>query len=190
MGVFRAFHILLIVGGILILAALPLLVSSLTTSAAATTTIPAGPWRMSYYFNLLGSGTLRGNFQETTGGSLNLFVLTEAQYSAYQSGADGGSLLSVLSSRGGSFGVALPGSGTYYLVADHATDSFAIAQEIQFVVQVRGINPTTFVVGAGLFTAGVALFLWGTWRRRTRPWRRFPVLSAEPPSGEPPAGLP
>jgi hypothetical protein len=179
MGVLRAFHILLIVGGVLTLTALPLLVSSLDTSAAATTTIPAGPWRMSYYFNLLGSGSLRGNFQETTGGSLNLFVLTEAQYNSYQSGTDGGSLLSVLSSRGGSFGVVLPGSGTYYLVADHGTDSFAIAQEIQFVVQVRGINPTTFLVGVGLVAAGVVFVFWGARRRRTNPWRPFSGADTE-----------
>jgi hypothetical protein len=196
MGVLRAFHILLIVGGVLTLTAFPLLVSSLDTSAAATTTIPAGPWRMSYYFNLLGSGSLRGNFQETTGGSLNLFVLTEAQYNSYQSGTDGGSLLSVLSSRGGSFGVVLPGSGTYYLVADHGTDSFAIAQEIQFVVQVRGINPTTFLVGVGLVAAGVVFVVWGTLTRRTNPWRPFSRANLEgpaahngaPPSREPPRG--
>jgi hypothetical protein len=196
MGVLRAFHILLIVGGVLTLTALPLLVSSLDTSAAATTTIPAGPWRMSYYFNLLGSGTLRGNFQETTGGSLNLFVLTEEQYNLYQSGTDGGSLLSVLSSRGGAFGVALPGSGTYYLVADHGTDSFAIAQQIQFVVQVRGLNPTFFVVGVGLFAVGGVFVVWGTMTRRTNPWRPFSRANLEgpaghsgaPPSREPPRG--
>jgi hypothetical protein len=174
MGVLRAFHILLIVGGILSFAALPLLVSSTATSAADTATIPAGQrWYMSYYFNVLGGGTLRGNFQEITGGSLNLFVLTEAQYDAYRSGNDGGSLYSLLSSRGGSFGVVLPGSGKYYLVADHGVNSFAIAQEMRFDVQVRGINPTIFVVGVGFFAAGVVFAFWGARRRREGPSRPF-----------------
>ncbi len=194
MGVLRAFHILLVVGGVLSLAAMPLIVSSLATSAAANTTIPAGArWFMSYYFNVLGSGTLRGNFEETTGGSLNLFILTEAQYNSYQSGEDGGSLYSLLSSRGGSFGVALPGSGTYYLVADHGMNSLAIAQEIHFVVQVRGINPTIFLVGIGLFGAGVAFVVLGarmgrkaSWRPSFRTPRDVPVSDAMLPPREPP----
>jgi hypothetical protein len=142
---------------------------------------------MYYYFDLLGSGALHGNFQETTGGSLNLFVLTEAQYDSYRSGTDGGSLWSLWSSRGGSIDVGLPGSGRYYLVADHGMDSFAIAQDIHFDVQVRGINPTIFVVGFGLFAAGVAFAYWGARRRRKASWQPFFRAHADvPASGGPP----
>jgi hypothetical protein len=197
MGVLKAFHILLIVGGVLSLAALPLIGSSLTTSAADTATIPAGLWYMSYHFNILGGGTLRGTFQETTGGSLNLFVLTEAQYNAYRSGMDYDSLYSLTSSRGGTFGVALPGSGTYYLVAVHGTDSLAIAQELTFDVQVRGINPTFFVVGAGLFAVGLVFAVWGARRRGEFPWLPFIHIHREvasdegtTPPQEPPQGPP
>src|SRR5439155_1423879 len=81
--------------------------------------IPAGfRYYMYYEVNILGSGSLRGDYQEISGGSLDLFVMTQEQYDYYRTGANFGSLWSLGSSRGGTIDVSLPGTGRYFLVAD------------------------------------------------------------------------
>ena len=81
----KAFRVLLIIGGVLGLAGISLVASSFGSSASSTTSIPAGSiWYMYYEFDVLGPGSLRGDYQETTGGALDLYVLTEAQYQSYR----------------------------------------------------------------------------------------------------------
>ena len=163
----RVFRILLVVGGVLGLAGLSLVASSFGSSASSTTSIPAGPvWYMYYEFNVLGPGNLRGDYQETTGGALDLYVLTEAQYQSYRAGTNIGSLWSLGSSNAGTIDVSLPGSGKYFLVADHGTSYERVQQVVRFSLHLSGIDPTTFTAGMGLLGAGVVVAVLGILKRR------------------------
>ena len=163
----KAFRVLLIIGGVLGLAGISLVASSFGSSTSSTTSIPAGSiWYMYYECNALGPGNLRGDYQETTGGALDLYVLTEAQYESYRAGTNIGSLWSLGSSNAGTIDVLLPGSGKYFLVADHGTSYEGVRQVVRFSLHLAGINPTTFAAGIGLLGAGMVVAALGVLRRR------------------------
>jgi hypothetical protein len=169
MAVVRIFRILLVVGGVLALAGVSLVFSSTGSSSSSTTSIPAGAsWYMYYEFDLLGAGRLRGDYQETTGGSLDVFVLTQAQYDSFRNATDAGSLWSLGSSKGGTIDVSLPGSGTYFLVAAHSMAYQQVDQTVRLTLQVSGISPMPFGSGLALFGAGIAVVSWGMVRRKKR----------------------
>ena len=185
----KAFRVLLIIGGVLGLAGISLVASSFGSSASSTTSIPAGSiWYMYYEFDVLGPGSLRGDYQETTGGALDLYVLTEAQYQSYRTGTNMGSLWSLGSSNAGTIDVVLPGSGKYFLVADHGTSYEGVRQVVRFSLHLAGINPTTFAAGIGLLGAGVVVAALGVLKRR-----RFAIRAgghvppANVPSTDPPS---
>src|SRR2546428_12323905 len=109
---FRVFRILLIVGGVLGLAGLSLVVSSFGSSVSSTTSIPPGPiWYMYYQFTVLGAGTLRGDYQETTGGSVILLGLTGALYETRHASTRHRRLLCIRRIQGGNLVVRPPGCG-------------------------------------------------------------------------------
>src|SRR5437016_14322342 len=93
---------------------------------------------MYYEFNVLGPGNLRGDYQETTGGALDLYVLTEAQYESYRAGTNIGSLWSLGSSNAGTINVLLRGSGNYFLVADHGPSYDGVRQVVRFSLHLAG----------------------------------------------------
>ncbi len=163
----KAFRILFIIGGVLGLAGISLVASSFGSSASSTTSIPAGSiWYMYYEFNVLGPGNLRGDYQETTGGALDLYVLTEVQYQSYRSGTNIGSLWSLGSSSAGTIDVVLPDSGKYFLVADHGTSYEGVRQVVRFSLHLTGIDPTTFAAGIGLLGTGMVVAALGVLKRR------------------------
>ena len=189
----KAFRVLLIIGGVLGLAGISLVASSFGSSASSTTSIPAGSiWYMYYEFDVLGPGSLRGDYQETTGGALDLYVLTEAQYQSYRTGTNMGSLWSLGSSNAGTIDVVLPGSGKYFLVADHGTSYEGVRQVVRFSLHLAGINPTTFAAGIGLLGAGVVVAALGVLKRRRfaiRAGGHVPLtnaLTTDPPSSNKP----
>ncbi len=189
----KAFRVLLIIGGVLGLAGISLVASSFGSSASSTTSIPAGSiWYMYYEFDVLGPGSLRGDYQETTGGALDLYVLTEAQYQSYRTGTNMGSLWSLGSSNAGTIDVVLPGSGKYFLVADHGTSYEGVRQVVRFSLHLAGINPTTFAAGIGLLGAGVVVAALGVLKRRRfaiRAGGHVPLTNA-PSTGPPSADRP
>jgi len=181
---------LLIIGGVLGLAGISLVASSLGSSASSTTSIPAGPiWYMYYEFDVLGPGNLRGDYQETTGGALDLYVLTEAQYQSYRAGTNMGSLWSLGSSNAGTIDVVLPGSGKYFLVAGHGTSYENVRQVVRFSLHLAGIDPTTFAAGIGLLGAGMVVAALGVLKRRRFAMRaggrHVPLTNA--PTTDPPS---
>ena len=189
----EAFRILLVIGGVLGLAGSSLVASSFGSSSSSTTSIPAGSiWYMYYEFDVLGPGSLRGDYQETTGGALDLYVLTEAQYSSYRTGTNIGSLWSLGSSNAGTIDVVLPGSGKYFLVADHGTSYEGVRQVVRFSLHLAGVNPTTFAAGIGLLGAGMVVAALGVLKRRRfaiRAGGQVPltnVPSTDPPSSNRP----
>src|SRR5438046_10587251 len=109
MAFVRVFRILLIVGGVLALAGVSLVFSSLGSSSSSTTSIPAGfRYYMYYEINILASGSLRGDYQEISDGSLDLFVMTQEQYDFYRPGQNFEILWSLGSSRGRTLNLPLP----------------------------------------------------------------------------------
>src|SRR5204862_3183397 len=109
-------------GGVLALAGISLVVSSLGSSSSSTTSIPAGVRDYMYYeINILGSGSLRGDYQEISGGSLDAFVMTQDQYHSYRTASNFGSLWSLGSSRGGTSVGSRPGSGRDFLDGQDGT---------------------------------------------------------------------
>ena len=192
MAFVRVFRILLIVGGVLALAGVSLVFSSLGSSSSSTTSIPAGfRYYMYYEVNILGSGSLRGDYQEISGGSLDLFVMTQEQYDYYRTGANFGSLWSLGSSRSGTIDVSLPGTGRYFLVADHGTSYEQTAQVVRLTVHLSGINPTTFGSGLAMLGVGLSIGSWGV--QRWVRWRSRPSVAtahaAPLPEARPPPGL-
>ena len=185
----KAFRVLLIIGGVLGLAGISLVASSFGSSTSSTTSIPAGSiWYMYYEFNVLGPGNLRGDYQETTGGALDLYVLTEAQYQSYRAGTNIGSLWSLGSSNAGTIDVVLPGSGKYFLVADHGTSYESVRQVVHFSLHLAGVNPTTFAAGIGLLGTGMVVAALGVLKRKMfaiRAGGHVPLTNA--PSTDPPS---
>ena len=193
MAILVSFKILLIVGGVFWLAGFSLVVSSFGSDTASTTSIPAGPtWYLYYEFNVLGGGHLRGDYVETTGGSVDLFVLNEAQYASYRDGMNIGSLWSLGSSRAGTIDVSLPSSGKYFLVADHGTPYERVPQVVRFILHLTGIDPKIFAAGVGLLGGGVVVVSLGM-RKWNRVMNRSSVASLplthpqpDPPSPQSP----
>jgi hypothetical protein len=192
MAILGNFRILLIVGGVFWLAGFSLVVTSFGSDTASTTSIPAGPaWYLYYEFNVLGGGHLRGDYVETTGGTVDLFVLNEVQYASYRTGMNVGSLWSLGSSKAGTIDVQLPSSGKYFLVADHGTPYERVPQVVRFSLHLTGIDPTTFAAGAGLLGAGVVVFSLGL--RKWNGTARQPSVPPQTPSQpqpEPPISQP
>jgi len=177
-GAIRVFRVLLVAGGVLFLAGTSFFAGAFSSSTSNTTSIPAGPgWYMYFEFNLLGSGTLRGDYRETTGGTLDLFVLTQAQYEAYKLGTEFVPLWFTGDSRQGTIDVALPGSGKYFMVADHGRSFEGIKQDVHLALSVSGIDPPWFASAVGLLGGGLALIAVGIVKRRR--FRRSPAAQSD-----------
>src|SRR2546421_9934925 len=98
-----------------------------------------------------------------------------------------GSLWSLGSSNAGTIDVVLPGSGKYFLVADHGTSFEGVRQVVRFSLHLAGIDPTTFAAGIGLLGAGVVVAALGVLKRRKIAIRAGgPVPPANAPAAESP----
>src|SRR5207249_11922844 len=73
--------------------------------------------------------------------------MTQEQYDYYRTGANFGSLWSLGSSRGGTIDVSLPGSGRYFLVAQHGTSYEETAQVVRLTVHLSGDQPDDVRLG-------------------------------------------
>src|SRR5207247_9879280 len=113
------------------------------SSTSTTTSFHAGfRYYMYYEVHILRSCSHRGDYQEISGGSLDLFVMTQEQYDYYRTGANFGSLWSLGSSRGGTIDVSLPRTGRYVLVADQGTEYERAAEVVPLTVLLTVITPT------------------------------------------------
>src|SRR2546428_8695367 len=104
--------VLAVVGAILLLGGIAALTSSFQPlTDSATITIPSGAqWYYAYDFSLLANGHVSGSFQERTGGTVDVYVFTDAQYQAYDGGGSPQPLFSTPRGSGQLDG-AVPGSG-------------------------------------------------------------------------------
>ncbi len=159
---------LAVVGAILLLGGIAALTSSFQPlTDSATITIPSGAqWYYAYDFSLLANGHVSGSFQERTGGSVDVYVLTDAQYKVYDGGGSPQPLFSTAGSSG-QLDVALPGSDTFHLVFDHGAGYDAVQQDVDVVITVSGIGPPTYVI-AGVVALGIGtvLIAIAAWKER------------------------
>lgn len=164
----KGWQVLLVLGGLLVLIGLGLTAAAvLPGTTAETVTIPPGAgWYYYYEFDLLGTGGVRGSYSVVSTTSVNVFVFTQSQFSAYTSSGSTSSLWASPGASSGSFDVSLPGSGKYYLVFEHAAGTEAVEQEVEVTVTVSGVTPTLLAGGIGLTIIGVILAVVGTLRKR------------------------
>ncbi|HYU06087.1 MAG TPA: hypothetical protein VEM77_02770 [Thermoplasmata archaeon] len=183
---------LAVVGAILLLGGIAALASSFQPlSDSATITIPSGAqWYYAYDFSLLANGHVSGSFQERTGGSVDVYVLTDAQYKVYDGGGSPQPLFYTAGSSG-QLDVALPGSDTFHLVFDHGAGYDAVQQDVDVVITVSGIGPPTYfiagVVALGIGTLFIVLAAWKERRDKLVPRAMYPPMQPNVPSCPPPA---
>jgi len=177
----KAFQVLIIVGGILLSIGLTLTVSAIRPgSTTQTITIPAGAeWYAYYAFSVLFSGSVSGEFQVLSSGSVNAYVMTQAQYDGFSQTGSGPSAFAT-SGSSGTFSVNLPSGGKYFLVFTHGAGWEGVAQDVRTTLQVNGIEPTFFVGGIVSFLIGVALVAVGLRKKRQAAAARPPEFPAQP----------
>ncbi len=154
-----AIIVLAVVGAICLLGGIGALVDSARpASDSATITIPSGAnWYYAYDFSLLASGHLSGTFQERSGGTVDVYVLTDAEFNVYDGGGSPQPLFST-SGVSGVIDVALPGSDTFHLVFDHGAGYDSLEQDVTVAITVSGIGPPIIVlavVGAICLLGGI-----------------------------------
>jgi len=182
---------LAVVGAILLLGGIAALTSSFQPlTDSATITIPSGAqWYYAYDFSLLANGHVSGSFQERTGGSVDVYVLTDAQYKVYDGGGSPQPLFSTAGSSG-QLDVALPGSDTFHLVFDHGAGYDAVQQDVDVVITVSGIGPPTYVIAGvvalGIGTVLIAIAAWKERRDKLAPRAMYPPMQPNVPYYPPP----
>jgi len=186
---------LAVVGAILLLGGIAALTSSFQPlTDSATITIPSGAqWYYAYDFSLLANGHVSGSFQERTGGSVDVYVLTDAQYKVYDGGGSPQPLFSTAGSSG-QLDVALPGSDTFHLVFDHGAGYDAVQQDVDVVITVSGIGPPTYVIAGvvalGIGTVLIAIAAWKERRDKRAPRPTFAPMQPNVPYYPPPSWAP
>lgn len=175
----RAFKVLMVLGGILLSIGLILTANAILPGRTTETiTIPAGGgWYAYYEFELLFSGSMSVEFQVLSGGTVKVYVMTQAQYDGF-SQTGGGPSAFMTNGSSGTFSVSLPSGGRYFLVFAHGAGWEGMAQEVRTTLRVDGITPTSFVAGIVLSLLGIALLALGFRKKRQ--------ATAVPPLGQPP----
>ncbi len=169
-------RILLIVGGVLFLSGQTLFVASFFQGAQdEVTTIPPGPWWfVEYEIRVLGASRVSGQFADTVGGLVNLYIFGEAQYKVFAFIGLGDELYSI-EAPSGSFSVDLPTSGTYHLVFAHGDGSEQVAQPVRVSYRVAGIEPALVGVGTAFIAAGIVGVAVGLRQGERRPGSSKPA---------------
>lgn len=147
---------LLIVGGVLFLSGQTLFVASfLQGTQGEVTTIPPGPqWFVEYEIRVLGASRVSGQFADTVGGLVNVYVFGETQHKVFAFIGLGDKLYSIQATSG-SFSADLPAAGTYYLVFAHGDGSEQLAQPVRVSYWVAGVEPALVGVGTAFIAAGI-----------------------------------
>jgi len=159
----KGHRILAIVGYLLIVLGVgPLIYLGFIAEGSGTSsmTIPPGD---GYYASFKTESSmwmnahLEGTVNILGGGTVDVLVLNSAQYQEYSYDLIPSS--SIWSSSGSSleFAVDLPGSGAYYVVANHATGSSSYDQTVTLTYKMSGINLLYVIVGVVMIAVGAAL---------------------------------
>ncbi len=163
-------------------------------SDSVVITIPSGAdWYYVYDFSLLASGHISGTFQERSGGTVDVYVLTDAQYNVYDEGGSPQTLF-YTSGVSGPIDVELPGSDTFHLVFDHGAGYDSLQQDVTVDITVSGIGPPSYVilgiVALGLGTLFIVLAAWKERRDKRAPRPTYAPMQPYVPYYPPPSWAP
>ncbi len=151
----KAFQALVSLGGLLLVIGVYVLLPASSLTANHTNTLDPGASVYLYdKLNVLKFGRLTGQFSESQGNALNLYVFTEDQYTTFTTQYVPQGLFSSLEHSSGSFSVSLPSPGNYYLIFTHGTGLETSSQEVNFSLNLDGYNPVILAVGVGLLVGG------------------------------------
>src|SRR3989441_743702 len=166
--------ILLVVAVVCAIIGVVLLAASTVPQTKTTSFhLPVGNYYTYLRFDVLTGGTLDVTYQGSPG-LVDQSVMTEAEFSAFRSGGTAYAMYNDMGSSG-SFRIALPSGGTYYLVSTHATGYDTTDQTGIHTTTVNGISPSPFIGAAISFVVAVVLLAIGLWLR-TKPARaRLPT---------------
>jgi uncharacterized membrane protein len=159
----KSTRVLAVIGYVLVILGLGAVVyqgfianSTGTTSA----TIPAGG---QYYVafktksSMWMNAHIEGSIEVEGGETAYAYLLTSAQYQEYVYDLQPTTSLWSTHGSSGTFSVDLPGTGRYYVVANHDPGSSSIAQTVTLTYTISGINLLYVMVGAILLAVGISL---------------------------------
>ena len=162
----RVFRVLLTTGGIFLIVGVYLAIPAAAVSGNGTYSVPAGNFYYRIIFNVQKAGRISGQFSETSGSIVTLYVFTSAQFDSYRNGVVSQDLFAITGSSGGfSASVAFPGD--YYLVIQHGASFVNQAEAVQLTWQLDGSNFFLLGLGITIFVVGVILTFLG-YRLRSR----------------------
>ena len=120
-------------------------------------TIPAGGYYYHIPFSYVFGAPVSVTWQVTSGGSVIVDLLTDAEYATYRAGG-GLTTLASSDSPAGILDFDLGSGGTYHVLILHGTGSEALAQDVSLTMDYSGVAPTPFYLGLAALVAAVALF--------------------------------
>lgn len=162
--------VLLIVGVVLALIGLGMIVVAIMPGEKTSTeTIPTGAqYYVSWNVGGLMNGNVSLNFSVDTG-TVNVYVFDKTNYDNYHNGLAFVPIAYAPDLPAGVFSLELPGSGQYYLVFDHGTNSQNIDQAVTVKVKVTGTSIMLLTIGVVLLVVGAILAVVGFIMRRKEP---------------------
>jgi hypothetical protein len=173
------------------IAALQIILGSFTILGAAQPVrmsqdilVPSGTYYL-YEFGILGSGRVSGNLSELQGQPFDLFVFDDAGFASFRGGSNTVAPLFEANGTTIVFGLSLPGSGGYHVVAVNLPAKQELQIHLSLVVV--GLKTDEAIVAVIVLVGGLAL-LGASLMLSVWAWRRGPaaaVPSADPPSDSP-----
>ncbi len=143
--------------------------------------VPAGD----YYhidFAYLYAAPVSATYQVTAGGPARVYLMTDAQYSAFTTTGTATDLV-YSNASSGTLSADLPSGGTYHLVIRHEVGALNTVLGIDVTMNYSSISPTNFGIGFAGLLIGVVLGGIGLRRRAKRLAQPASVVDAAESQG-------
>ncbi len=187
----RGYLVLIVFGLVVLLIGVGALAAAALVPQVTTTTFtlpPGQTYCTRFRFDTLTSGSVTVSFQVSPG-SVNEYVMTEAQHTAFVSGA-GLSYLASDTAPSGTFSASLPSGGTYFIESCHESSSAGLTQIGSHTMTVNAVSTGPFVVGVGAIVVAAILLGIGAWLRTRPPRPSVPPMPMYPYAPGAPYGGP
>ena len=152
-------------------------------SGESSMTIPAGEGYFASFqtkSSMWMNAHLDGTVEVQGAGTTDVFVLDSAQYEEYAYDLEPTTSLWSSHGSGGTFSVDLPGTGRYYIVANHGADSASVDQTVTLSYTISGINLLYVIVGAVMMAIGIALSVVSLRMKKKEKGPAIPLATASP----------
>ena len=133
-----------------------------------TQSIPSGYYSTFCTTSHISTGHMSGNYSASPG-DVTFYVFTSSQFNQYESTGSADCLYSHYGPSA-TFSLDLPGTGTYYLVAEHSADQASQSTDENLILtsSLSGIAITYLIPGIVLLAGAVALAIIGIMMTRTK----------------------